>query len=258
MLRQRMGFRKNKTPPPGKNLLVITMIVFVLFVFLSIWIINKGITPTLMEIAERKTEEFATRAINSAVRFSEDYDFEDVAEINTDNEGNLTIYGWNSNIINEINRVSTDRVEEFFLKMNRGEPLTFDNPLEEPVDEDDESTYVELDPTVVEVPIGQATGNTILANLGPTVPVNLDLVGSVKTDVIHEIEPFGINGALINLYLMVEADVQIVIPFITEVTEVSTRIHIDSGTILGDVPEFFGGESGDPSIAIPKDELQDE
>ncbi|MBP1969516.1 sporulation protein YunB [Virgibacillus natechei] len=252
-----MGFRKNRMPSRVKNMLVITMILFVIFVLLSIWIINDGITPTLMEIAELRTEEFATRAINSAVRFAEEYDFEEVTEMTRDNEGNITTYGWSSNIVSEINRVSTDRVEEFFYKMNRGEPLSFDTPLEEPIDAEGDASYVEQDPTLIEVPIGQATGNAILANLGPTIPVNLELVGAVRTDVVHEIEPFGINGALLILYLIVEADVQIVIPFTTEVAEVTTKIYIDSGTVMGEVPDFFGGGNNDPSISVPREDFQD-
>ncbi|GAB3047858.1 hypothetical protein GCM10027286_08200 [Virgibacillus ainsalahensis] len=258
-MKKRMRFRKKIAPPPGKNVLIITFILFMVFVFFSIWIINKGLTPTLLEIAELKTEEFATRAINSAVRFAEEYDFEEVRSITRDNEGNITTYGWNSSVVSEINRVSTDRVEEFFTSMNRGEPLQFDHPLEEPAEyEDEEKSYTELDPTVVDIPIGQATGNTLLANLGPSIPVNLELAGSVRTDVIEEVEDIGINGALVTVYLIVEADVQIVIPFTTEVKEVSTKIYIDSGVIMGDVPDFYGEGDGGPSIAVPKDDLQND
>jgi len=57
----------------------------------------------------------------------------------------------------------------------------------------------------------------------------------------------------------VESDVQIFIPFTTETTTVSTEIYIDGGAIMGEVPDFYGGgDSEDPSIAVPREDLQEE
>lgn len=261
LLQSKMIKRKRnpRTPPPVKNVIVITLVLFVFISFFSIWLIDEGIKPTLMEIAETKTTEFATRGINSAVKFAEDYRFEDLTMMTTDNEGNITTFGWNSAVVNNINRVATDRVEEFFISMNEGRQPKYEENLNEPVEYDDSAENLpKKDPTVVEIPLGQATGNTVLANLGPKIPVNLGLVGSVRTDVVHVREDLGINGALITLYVMIEADVQIIIPFITDVKEVSTKILIDKRVVMGDVPEFFGGGDGGPTISIDKDSLKDE
>ncbi len=210
-----------------------------------------------MEIATVKVDEFATRAINSAVRYVEDYSFEDMLDITYDNEGHFATYNWNPSVISEINRVATDRVEEFFINVNRGDPLVFEDPLLEPYDySDGAEDRAKQDPTLVEIPLGQVTGNTVLANLGPKIPINLEIVGNVRTNVIREEEEFGINGAWVSLYINVEADVQIVIPFTTEVTTVNTEIYLDGGAIMGKVPDFYGGDGGGPSIAVPKDDLQ--
>lgn len=212
-----------------------------------------------MEIADRKTTEFATRAINSAVKFAEDYSFEDIANLTTDNDGGVSIVGWDSSVVNKINRAATDRVEEFFHSMNQGEPPDYDDPLGESQDYGDTvDELVERDPTVVEIPIGQATGNSVFANLGPKIPVNLELIGSVQTDIIEEREEVGINNVLITLYVFVEADVQIVIPFTTKLKNVSTKIMIDKHLVMGDVPEFYGGNGNGPSISVPKKDLQED
>ena len=236
---------------------MLSFILVCVLVIFSIWIIDKGIKPTLMEIADRKTTEFATRAINSAVKFAEEYAFDDIANTTTDSNGGVSIIGWDQSVVNKINRAATDRVEEFFNSMNRGEPPDYDDPLDEPeVYGDTVDELAERDPTVVEIPIGQATGNSVLANLGPKVPVNLELVGSVQTDIIEEKEEVGINGVIITLYVFVEADVQIVIPFSTELKNVSTKIMIDKHLVMGDVPEFYGGGGEGPSISVPKEDLQ--
>ncbi|WP_010532252.1 sporulation protein YunB [Lentibacillus jeotgali] len=263
MFRKRMAFRGrkiSKSPPLKQNIAVITVVVFVLMVFLSILIIDKGIRPTLMEIAEVKTTEFATRGINTAVRFAENYNYDDLLNITYNDEGNVATYNWNSSVVSEINRVATDRVEEYFRYMNSGEPPDYENSLFEPEEfEDTTENLPEKDPTVVEIPLGQATGNTILANLGPRIPVNFEIVGNVRTNVVREEEPLGINGSWVSLYIKVEADVQIVIPFSTETTTVATEIYIDGGALMGDIPEFYGEGNGEgPSIAVPRDSITNE
>ena len=256
-LRHKKRFRKRTALPPGKHILIITMIIFVVCVFLSMQLIDKRIEPVLMHIAERRVDEFATRAINSAVRYVEDYSFDDMVNITYDNEGNFSTYNWNNSIISEINRVATDRVEEFFINVNRGDPLEFEDPLTEPYEySDGAEDMAKQDPTLVEIPLGQVTGNTVLANLGPKIPINFEVVGNVRTNVVREVEEFGINGAWVSLYIDVEADVQIVVPFTSDVTTVNTEIYLDGSAIMGKVPDFYGGGSNGPSIAIPKDDLQ--
>ncbi|MGJ9457501.1 sporulation protein YunB [Oceanobacillus sp. CF4.6] len=251
--------KKNFASPPNNFIMMITFIIFVCSVGLSIWIIDKRVEPVLMEIAEVKTDEFATRAINSAVRFAEEYSFDEVLNITYDNEGHVATYNWNPSVVSEINRVATDRVEEFFLNVNRGDPITYDYSLHDPYEyEEGAEGRVEQDPTLVEVPLGQVTGNTVLANLGPKIPINLGLVGSVRTNIIREEEEFGINGSWVSLYVDVEADVQIIIPFTTDVKTVNTEIYIDGGAIMGKVPDFYGGDGGGPSISVPKDDLQND
>ncbi|WP_234031414.1 sporulation protein YunB [Lentibacillus cibarius] len=259
-MRKRMGFSRKKItskPLSVKNVLVITLVLFVLMIFLSIVIIDKGIKPTLMEIAEKKTTEFATRGINTAVRFAENYNYDDLLNITYSNDGNVATYNWNSAIVSEINRVATDRVEEYFRYMNTGEPPDYQNSLFEPEEfEDTTENLPRKDPTVVEVPIGQATGNSILANLGPKIPVNFEFIGNVQTNVKREEEPLGLNGSWVSLYVEVEADVQVIVPFTTDTATVSTEIYIDGGALMGDIPEFYGGgNSENPSISVPKDDL---
>ncbi|SET34678.1 sporulation protein YunB [Oceanobacillus limi] len=257
-MRHRMRMKRRRSPPPVSTILMVTFILFTISTIASIIIIDKGITPTLMEVADDKTTEFATRGINSAVKFAENYTFQDVTITQQNNNGYITSVDWDPSIVNKINRAATDRVEEFFHSMNRGEPPKYQDPLGEPdpygdtVDE-----LVDRDPTVIEIPIGQATGNSILANLGPRIPVNLELVGAVRTELVEEREEMGINGVFVSLYVEVEADVQIIIPFVTDVKEVSTRILIDKQLVMGEVPEFYGGNKEGPSIAVPKDDVVD-
>ncbi|WP_244444957.1 sporulation protein YunB [Oceanobacillus jeddahense] len=254
--RKRTG-RKRRMPPSRRSILMLTFILFFAVVGFSFYLINVKIEPIVIDIAKRKADEFATRAINSAVYYVEEYGFEDILNITYDNEGNLVTYNRDPAVISEINRVATDRVEEFFTYVNRGEQLEFEHNVHEPYDyEGGADGRVQVDPTLIEIPLGQITGNSVLANLGPRIPINMEVVGAVRTNVVSEEEEFGINGAWVSLYINVEADVQIIVPFTSEVRTVHTELYLDGGAIMGKVPDFYGGDGNNPNIAIPRDDLQ--
>lgn len=255
-------FRKRRrTAPPVKYIFMLTCILFVGMVSFSIWFVGEKIQPTLMNIANEKTKEFATRTINAAVKSSEELTFANLVESKYDNDGNVSTMGWSAAAQNKALRKATERAEYFLYNMNKGETVDTNDPDLPPIEYDDSAdSLADKDPTVVEVPIGQAFGNTILANLGPKIPVNFEIVGSIQSDLIMETEEFGINAALFKIYVNVEVSVQIVVPFSTEPDIVATKIYVDSRTIMGDVPEFYdkggGGDTG-PSISIPKNDLKD-
>lgn len=236
-----------------RSILLITVIIYIFILLATIYTIDRGIKPTLVNIAEEKTIEFATRTINSAVKSTENISFDDLVDINVDSNGNVSTLGWNSAAVNRALRMATDRAEYFLYGMNKGETLDIDDPDLNPIEFGDTvGDLAAKDPTVVEIPIGQATGNTILANLGPKIPVHFEIVGSLRSDVIHEIKEFGVNAALVEIYIPVTVNVQIVIPFSTEVSEVSTRVFIDSRIVMGNVPEFYSSGTSGTSISIPK------
>src|SRR5690625_8032679 len=98
-----------------------------------------------------------------------------------------------------------------------------------------------------------ALGSTLLANLVPKIPVNLELAGSVQTDVVREVDESGINGALITIYIVVEVEVQIIIPLTSEVKHISSKIDIDFGVIMGAVADYYGGGGDGAYVAVQKE-----
>lgn len=250
-------FRRRRGPGwrlTRMHIFMMTLIIFLLIIGLTLYAIDRKIRPALMDIAELKTIEFATRTINSAVKSTEQITFDDLMDIQFDQQGNVATLGWNSEAVNRALRSATDRAEYFLYGMNKGEQLDLNDPNMKPIEFGDTvGDLAAKDPTVVEIPLGQATGNTILANLGPKIPVHFEIVGSLRSDVVHEVKEFGVNAALIEIYIPVDVTIQIVIPFSTARADVNTRVFIDSRVIMGDVPEFYNaGGDGGPSISVPK------
>ncbi len=242
-----------------------TFVTLVISLVFSIYIINRGIEPTLIDIAETRTGQYAREAINEAVsqRIAKDLSAEDLVQFETNNDGNIVSMSWNSVVVNTVLRNATFRVQNYLKRLERGEnPIgnSLDFDIEEEEDEVIEPDETKKDPALVEIPIGQATGNTLLANLGPKVPVNFSVIGDVQPDFITTLEEYGINNALVRLEIEIKVNVQIVIPFSTKTTEVVTTIPVYVGVIQGLVPDFYskgGSNSNPPSISIPYSEFKE-
>ena len=66
---------------------------------------------------------------------------------------------------------------------------------------------------------------------------------------------FGINGGVIEVYIEVKVDMEVIIPLATDVITVTRDIPIGMGVFRGDVPQFFNGSGNSaPSIQLPKSE----
>lgn len=240
---------------------MMTVVVFIIATLLSVWLINRGIEPTLIEMAETKTNQFAREAINEAVsrRIVDDLEADEILDIETDEEGNIVSMNWNSVVINRVLRNTTFRVQNFLKRIERGE-ITPEESLDFDLEHDVvlEEDTVEDHRAIVRIPIGQATNNALLANLGPQVPVNFRIIGDVQSDVERRVTEYGINNALIELDIFIQANVQVVIPFATKTTTVETHVPVSIGVIQGEVPEFYNqGGGNSPDISIPYRDLQE-
>jgi sporulation protein YunB len=238
---------RGRGPLPLQYVFIITFIFFILSTVGGLWIVNKGITPTLVAYAESKSREIANLVLTNAVnkKIASVMDVQEI--IYTDNEGS---YKYNAEIIS---RVMSEIHNAAQINLNEAEEGNIkDLQFLTDVEIDEEGTN-EDEGIVYTIPLGQATDNVLLANLGPQVPIRFHVVGSVSANLKDEVVPWGINNAMVNIYVQLEVKVQTIIPFATKETTVKQDVLIAKGNIEGDVPEFFnsGGDTS-PSIEVPK------
>ncbi|WP_173915742.1 sporulation protein YunB [Halobacillus sp. Marseille-Q1614] len=251
---------RGRSPTVGKRILL-TMVFLMIFTALCLWLIDRGITPAIQGIAETRAQQLARDAINEAVskQLAEDLHFEDLVRIEKDNEGKIVYMGWNSALVNRTLRDTTFRVQHFLKRMEMNELPLEDTTLEPDLVSDDSNRDLGKEPaTLVEIPLGMATNNTVLSNLGPNIPVQLRIIGDVQTQFKNDITEYGINSAHFQLWINFKVSLRVVIPFSTETITVTNDIPVDSAVIPGEVPNFYNGDgSGNsPSFSYPMDPLQ--
>ncbi|WP_230474393.1 sporulation protein YunB [Calidifontibacillus erzurumensis] len=235
-------------PLPLRTVIIITLVIFLLFTFQGLWIINKGIQPTLMNIAVTRAHQFGTLAINEALRkkISEsEAQIDDLVIIEKSEDGRVATVGWNSVVMRNFLWEATQTVQNYLNAIEKGE-IPPSSALA------DEIESFKGGGIIAEIPLGQTTGNVFLANLGPVIPVRFSMVGDVNADIIKQVTEHGINNVLIELFIHVTVNMQVIIPFESSTVTVTTDIPIDIRNIQGEVPYFYNtGEGGEPSIEAP-------
>lgn len=92
---------------------------------------------------------------------------------------------------------------------------------------------------VVEIPLGNLTGISLLMGRGPAVPVRIIALTSSRVEFHNSIVTAGINQTKHQISLEVIVDIDILIPWATESAQVTTEVLIADTILVGQVPETY-------------------
>ncbi|KAB8131831.1 sporulation protein YunB [Gracilibacillus oryzae] len=242
-----------------RQIAYISLLLFIICMISSLLIVNEGIKPVLLEIAKVKVSQIANQAVGIAVnkKISEDLENDKLIQYEVDEQGRVVNYIFNSIIENRVQRNIQYRVENFLKLLEEGDRPEIGVPLE---------VEMELEPSekklldeirkrglLVEVPLGQTLGIPLLANLGPKIPVNMEVIGFVETSITSDIVETGVNGAYIHVNVHIEVEMRVVIPFASEPVRVVQDIPVTKVFHPGDVPDYYQDGEGDSNLSVPLD-----
>jgi sporulation protein YunB len=247
-------FRKRpqkKGPLPFRYVFLLSLVFFIFSTAACLWIVNKGIEPTLMTVAETETKRIATLVIQNAINkdIKEDVDVDEMFVVDTDEKGNVTTIDFNAKFVRSVLAKTTDKIQTNLREASKGNIDALELPEGEHISKDEQGEGI-----IYSIPLGQATNNALIGNLGPRVPVRFYVVGEVQTDVKETIQQYGINNALIEIAVEIEVNVEVVIPFSTQTATVRNTIPIAIKAVQGQVPSYYngGGGSAPPALDVPE------
>ncbi|WP_042461722.1 sporulation protein YunB [Neobacillus dielmonensis] len=247
-------FRKHRRPRgplPFRYILLLTFVFFLLTTAIGVWLVNKGIEPTLMRYAETETRNIASLVINRAItkRTTNVGDNNEVIKISPGQNGTGQNAQLNTDLINRVLAETTAQIQKNLKSARQGNIASLEQLTDVEIETEDTGKE---DGIVWYVPLGQATNIALLGNLGPKIPVKFNAIGEVEPDVHIESENIGINNTWIKVSVEIEVSVQIITPFATKITKLKQSIPVGSALIYGDVPQFYNGGGGtSPSIQVP-------
>jgi sporulation protein YunB len=230
-LKSKRSFSSRGPMPRSRRLMIWIGSIFTIVVLL-LFFVHRSISPPLIAIAEMKSKQIATDMINKAIKekVQDQLDMAKLMTVTKDNEGRIEMIQYNTALVNSLLTATTDSVHHSLQEMEQNQ-----------------------DGTVYEIPLGMVTDNALLANIGPKIPVEFMMVGEIKPDVVHKITPSGINNTFVEIAIAVHAEMQVILPFVSEKVKVETTVPLSQQVIQGKVPDYYGGGNGSFVPVIPAD-----
>lgn len=114
------------------------------------------------------------------------------------------------------------------------------------------TNMISTDGYILYIPLGYVTNSPLLLNLGPKIPLKISTTDVAMGSVSTNVKEFGINNALIEVYVNIEIETNALLPLKSGTTKEKYSILIASKIINGKVPNFYGKYSQESStIDIP-------
>ncbi len=218
---------------------------FILYIFLgvvigSFWFIhyfNKTLGPGLIRCAEDEVERLTVIVMNNSIRkYLSNHSLEDLLQIVRNGDHEIELIRYDTKVLNQFTMEITNLLENDLQYMAKGEFDKIDLSLKYL----SEDYYERLDSGIVfTVSMGSVTGNGLLANIGPKIPLNLSIVGNVFSNVEAKVKDYGMNNAMIEVILKLEVSTVIHMPFLSKKVKVLNSIPITMEIIQGSIPNYY-------------------
>ncbi|WP_052712226.1 sporulation protein YunB [Domibacillus indicus] len=241
-MRRRRKWR-NGSAFSARRRFMTAVFLFLAGVLFVLWFINRNIQPVLLNFADAQTNKIASMVLQKAIseEITKNLQIKDIM-ITEEGEGGATVF--NAEVINKVLAEVTDLAEENLNEAEAGNLKELEGFTG--VDIDEEATE-QAEGIAYTIPLGQITNNVILGNLGPRVPIRFHAIGDVSSNVETKVEPFGINSAYVEVFVELEVQVQVIVPFATDTTVVKQTLPVAMGLVHGKVPNYYNPDS----IGVP-------
>ena len=89
-------------------------------------------------------------------------------------------------------------------------------------------------------PLGVATDNVFINNLGPKVPVKISFLTSLVTGIKTDVSNYGINNVKMSIYVNVDVTNNIIVPLVSKSVTNHYEVLLASKIVMGSVPSYMG------------------
>lgn len=212
--------------------LVVVLLVIINTTFLFVFF-NKKVTPKLLEVTEKNLNKITYSIIMDYLDsdlLSQEY-LNNILIITKNDNSEIITVDFNLEQSYEVLSEITKRMQQNFNELEKGNIRVsyYDSYLSNG-----------NDGLVLSIPMGVASDYSYVSNLGPKIPVKVDFVGTVLTNIKTKITNYGLNNALVELYAYVMVTEEITTPVNFKELKTEYDVLLAAKMINGRVPSFYG------------------
>ena len=206
-----------------ENIILIIIITIFLFTYLYIKFFSYQSKNILIDYAKKEIINKTSNVVNKSIDIIlANNDFDDLIIVNKNGSGIIEEINFSNAKTNKILYYSTNSILDHIK-------------LIETSDNSDRNLYY--------VPFGVIFNTPLFSNFGPLIPFKVKMIGSLSDDININVKEYGINSFLIQLLLSIEINMEVILPFKTDVVNIHKDVILDSKIIQGQIPKYYGGIS---------------
>ena len=217
-----------------------------IFAFFFIYYFHRTLGPGLIRCAEDEVEKLSVLTLNNGVRkYMANHDMGDILQIVRKENGDISLVRYDTKKLNQFTIELTSLLTKDLDLLVKGnfEDLDLD------IGRISSNSYLKVDEGILfMISLGSATGNSLLANIGPKIPLNLSVIGNVQTDVHSKVTNYGLNNAMIEIFVDIQMQMVIQMPFLSKKVKIKKSIPLTMEMVQGEIPNYYlDSESKDNS-----------
>ncbi len=219
-----------------KNTYIVIFIFLIIFSTIFLIILNKKAMPVIMNYASVQTKKIGIEVLRNTGtdELNELIDNNNLFSVTQNNNGEIESIDFNTRVINDALKIIAKNVRKRLKEVEKGKNLPdeiYENILDKKL----------KNGIIYEVPVGVVFGNSLLSNIGPKIPVKIKYSGNVSLDIKTRVSEYGLNSALIEVYVLVEVTQRTILPFQSKDIKLSSEIPIVIKVIKGSIPYYLQG-----------------
>ncbi len=234
------------------NLVVISIILIILGIITVFHYLNKKVSPIMIQYASIEAKKLSSIIINKAIskHITEKINTNELFEITKDQNGEIKAIDFNTTIVNKFLTETTSSVQINLRNIEKGDidALEFSDSVLVDYNKEDLEKGI-----IYQISSGVLIGNPVLANIGPKIPVKISLVGDASSNITTEIKNYGINNAMISVYVNLKISEKVMLPFYNKPIIVKAKAPVAYKIVTGSVPTYYAGglTQNTPSVTLP-------
>lgn len=219
-----------------KDKIAIICILICIFVFSLFKLINTRVTPILMNYAQVETERIAMSIINKSIsKYIDKSKVDELLYTTMNSNDEIISVDFDTAKVNSFLYEITNSIEKDLILLDKGRLNEIGIPVSNVYEKDDVSGIVYY------IPFGVVSDSSVISDIGPKIPVKNKLVGSVYSNIKTDISEYGINNAVIKVYIEVQVNEQVILPFVSKKVSVKSEIPVLIKIVQGKIPSVYGG-----------------
>lgn len=231
------------------SVLALSLVIFSIIIFIYI---GRNVTPKIQKYAEKQAKRVSSIVIGKSVtkEMLDSFETEDLFITNKNTDGTVSSIDFNPLVINRMLSEVGNNVKEYLHKLETGniEDLELSDTTLFNVSQKKLKSGI-----IYEVPSGIIFNNGLLANIGPKIPVKINFIGDIVTDVVTDITDYGINNAIIQIGIKVKVNELVILPYDSNQITIETTIPVAIKLIQGTVPNYYFNGANNPSLSFDTD-----